>query len=86
MADNENERVSVARSVYEGERPEVSFKNEDGSARNTPRVLNPQNGTDTKDGSVNNPVEEVNVSALRKVEREAHNAIEALLHPGEANG
>lgn len=57
---------------------DISFKNADGSARNTPRVLDADEGTDTNFGAVN-PVEEVDVSELQKVEREAHNAIEALL-------
>lgn len=57
---------------------DISFKNADGSARNTPRVLDDHSGVDTKDGSANNPVEVVDVSALQKIEDEVRNAIEEI--------
>lgn len=57
---------------------DISFKNEDGSARNTPRVLDDHSGVDTKDGSVNNPVEVVDISGFQKVENEVLSAIQEL--------
>jgi len=65
---------------------DISFKNADGSARNTPRIVDQTNQTDTKDGSVQHVVEVVDVSRLRRVEEDAKNAIEALLHESEPNG
>lgn len=63
--------------------PDVSFKNEDGSARNTPRIIDAPETTDANVGAVANPTEVVDVGAIKKIEEEAKNAIEALLHQGE---
>jgi hypothetical protein len=60
---------------------DISFKNADGTARNTPRTLDATEGTDTNTGEVRNPVEEVDVSALERVEDEVRNAIATVLHP-----
>lgn len=60
---------------------DISFKNADGSARNTPRDLDAPEGTDSNVGAVNNPVEVVDVGALQKLEHEVHDQIEHLLHP-----
>lgn len=60
---------------------DVSFKNEDGTARNTPRELDVPAGTDTKDGSVTNPTEVVDVSALQHLEDAVKEKVDDLLHP-----
>lgn len=59
---------------------DISFKNPDGSARNTPRLLDGDTSTDTNVGAVNDPVEEVDVSAIQQIEEKAKAEIEALLH------
>ena len=64
--------------------PDVTFKNPDGSASNEPRLVPSQGeeapATDTNVGAVANPVEEIDVSAIQRIEEEAKHAIEELLH------